>query len=324
MRVLILALALVGAVPSLAQSMGGSMGGSGGGGSDGLGSSCSGGGGDCAPNVASGSTHRLQVAGTDGLTLDASGIEALLPVLAANGSAVAPAYAFANATGTGMYFDGGSQLRLAVSGGARVNLSTSALFPNSTGFDLGAPAVRFDLYATNIDANGNTALGDAVTDTILARGPISNDLAGTPTGGSIAGAVAIVDAQGLEVVGGFKVVTPNNNNMVLTAGGNMTLTAGAGDEGSLVGQTTTVLTWDSTGVRGPLVATGTPTTWAVPAAEGDDTITLPTCTRAGQMVLVDDTDDGAAGVLCICRKGTDDTTLALVQVADNSTACVDP
>lgn len=80
-------------------------------------------------------------------------------------------------------------------------------------------------------------------------------------------------------------------------------------------------------VEGTQVTTGTPATWRVPTAIANDTITHPTCSTsadAGRVVLVDDSNDGAAGVLCVCRAGTDDATYALVQVADNTTACIDP
>ena len=78
---------------------------------------------------------------------------------------------------------------------------------------------------------------------------------------------------------------------------------------------------------GAQVTTGTPATWRVPTAIANDTITHPTCSTsadAGKLVFIDDSNDAAAGVLCVCRAGTDNTTYALVQVADNSTACIDP
>jgi hypothetical protein len=52
--------------------------------------------------------------------------------------------------------------------------------------------------------------------------------------------------------------------------------------------------------------------------------TKPTCNSggAGSIVYMDDTDDTAVGMLCVCRGNADDTTFSWVQVADNTTACI--
>lgn len=91
---------------------------------------------------------------------------------------------------------------------------------------------------------------------------------------------------------------------------------------------TDLLTVDGAGsAAGTQVTTGTPQTWRVPTAIAASGITLPTCSTsadAGKLVYIDDSNDTAAAVLCVCRAGADDTTYTLVQVADNTTACIDP
>lgn len=55
-------------------------------------------------------------------------------------------------------------------------------------------------------------------------------------------------------------------------------------------------------------------------------ITLPTCATsadAGKMFYVDDTDDAASGMTCVCRANSAGT-YANVDISDNSTACIDP
>jgi len=74
------------------------------------------------------------------------------------------------------------------------------------------------------------------------------------------------------------------------------------------------------------VTSGTPVTHRLPTAIATGTITLPTCSTsadAGKMFYVDDTDDAASGMVCVCRANSAGT-YANVDISDNSTACIDP
>lgn len=87
------------------------------------------------------------------------------------------------------------------------------------------------------------------------------------------------------------------------------------------------LTFDTNGISGTQVTSGTGNYWRVPTSIANASITLPTCStsaNAGQLIYVDDSNDTARGMLCVCVAGTDDATYAWKDTADGTTACVDP
>lgn len=74
------------------------------------------------------------------------------------------------------------------------------------------------------------------------------------------------------------------------------------------------------------VTSGTIVTHRLPTGIATASITLPTCSTsadAGKMFYVDDTDDAASGMTCVCRANSAGT-YANVDISDNSTACIDP
>jgi len=74
------------------------------------------------------------------------------------------------------------------------------------------------------------------------------------------------------------------------------------------------------------VSSGTILVNQLPRGLGTEGITLPTCATsadAGKMFYVDDKDDAASGMTCVCRANSAGT-YANVDISDNSTACIDP
>lgn len=79
-------------------------------------------------------------------------------------------------------------------------------------------------------------------------------------------------------------------------------------------------------VYGKHITSGTALSWQLPDARATASITLPTCSTsadAGKIWYVDDTDDAASGMTCVCRANSAGT-YAAVDISDNTTACIDP
>lgn len=82
---------------------------------------------------------------------------------------------------------------------------------------------------------------------------------------------------------------------------------------------------DGGDLQGSQVTSGTMNTWRVPTGIANALPTKPTCAtsvNAGQIIYVDDSNDTAVAMLCVCRADADDTTYSWVQISDNTSACL--
>jgi hypothetical protein len=94
-----------------------------------------------------GSSNRVSVIYCNEINADASG-------------ATDPSYMFNGATTTGMYYISGPGLGFTTSGTGRVEVSSTAMYPVTTGYDLGTTSLKFDAYLQNAIVYGQTYPSD--------------------------------------------------------------------------------------------------------------------------------------------------------------------
>jgi hypothetical protein len=92
------------------------------------------------------SSNRLSVIYVNEINADASG-------------ATDPSYMFNGATTTGMYYISGPGLGFTTSGVGRVEVSSTAMYPVTTGYDLGTTSLKFDAYLQNALVYGQSYPG---------------------------------------------------------------------------------------------------------------------------------------------------------------------
>jgi hypothetical protein len=91
-------------------------------------------------------TNRCSVIYVNEINADASG-------------ATDPSYMFNGATTTGMYYISGPGLGFTTSGVGRVEVSSTAMYPVTTGYDLGTTSLKFDAYLQNALVYGQSYPG---------------------------------------------------------------------------------------------------------------------------------------------------------------------
>lgn len=242
-------------------------------------------------------------------------------MLSPAGSATAPSIGWSadsDGSGTGIYRSAANQVAITNNGTQSCRFEADGAFVCRT--VTGQPANGFFNVGTSGAAFMSLVIESGTTPTLNIGGgqssaSLGNTLSSTGTGGNLRIMTGANAASEIAVVLGTSANTTAQTDLII--GHNIT--------GSTV---TATHTFEGDGtLKASQTTTGTPPTWRVPTAIANDTITLPTCSTsadAGKLVYVDDSNDTAVAVLCVCRAGSDDSTYALVQVADNTTACIDP
>jgi len=235
-------------------------------------------------------------------------------------------------------------------------VAAQALRPNQPGVSPGGVAAAGACMKSS--TGGNCTMTQAstysgVTIDITTAG--NEDLTLDPGGGSGSGSLVFISEDddidlgdsGAEVIGKIDMDAANNTFMIANngaAGGAAVFrsqvayigtkqAAGTTDAVACFAETITdddgsclITALGGGDLRGLQATTGTPPTWRIPTLATNTGGSAPTCAGAatayGNTYAVDDTNDTAVAMMCWCRRGADDATLANVSVHDNSTSCI--